>query len=144
MKIRYTILLALFVLATACEKDDEITSSVVGKWSGTKAELRFKLIPYNDDDFNAIIEFKNDGTVNYIDGSQTYSGTYTLNNRNLSITGITVADFPVDISGSYDITTLTSNDLVIEGEREGTVSDPTYGTFSGTVKATFYFNRIAQ
>ena len=132
------------VIFVSCDNDDENQPSIVGRWAGDKAEFRMNLIPFDDDNFDVVLEFESDGTVTYTDDDQSYSGTYTVHEKTLQITGVTVAGMPIDVSGNYDIKEVSNTDLVIEGEREGEINDPTFGNISGTVRATLYFTRLSQ
>jgi hypothetical protein len=139
----------LLLLAAACDKDTVITSSIDGRWSGTRAELRVKPfglpIPISKDypSFDAEIEFRPDRTLAVLENGQSKEGTYSLNGDRLNIQ----VDFKIesyDLSGDYTIETLTGSSLVLYLERKDvTLADPDGApTVKGQVKITLYFERL--
>lgn len=139
--ISFALIITLCFAMIHCNDDPEF-ASIVGKWQGDKAKFNVNGIPITEDEFNFNLEFKSDGTVTYTKNDVTTSGTYILAGKNLSVSGLEVEGLPVSLSGSYEVKELTTNRLEIEGEREGKIDDPTYGTISGKVKATFFFNKL--
>lgn len=148
MKIRYFfLLLVLAVSFASCDNDDEAEVSIVGTWQGDEADLLVKpsgfplAIPYTIDDFDAVIEFKSDGTISITDDNQTVTGTYQRDGDNLTLsTGFTVED--ISLAGTYEIVKLTASALEIEIEKDATVKNPNDGTdISGNVNATLVFTR---
>jgi hypothetical protein len=146
MKIRYFFFLLVLAFA-ACDSDNEASVSIVGTWQGDKADLLVKpngfpvAIPYTIDDFDAVIEFKSDGTISVTDNSQTATGTYQRDGDNLTLsTGFTVED--ISLEGTYEIVKLTASALEIKIEKDATVKNPNNGTdISGNVNATLVFTR---
>ncbi|MBT1702814.1 lipocalin family protein [Chryseosolibacter indicus] len=144
MKIKiigYLTICALCALMLGCDDDDKDLSSIEGRWSGDRAALTVNLIPINEDDFDVVLDFKEDGTVILTEDNNTITGTYKVSGDDLTLTGINMVSIPVTLEGNYDIKELTNNRLVIEGEREGQYTHPDYGTITGKVKATLYFNK---
>lgn len=136
-------MIALCAFMLSCDDDDEKKqSNIVGRWAGDRAELRFNMIPYNDENFNITLEFKTDGTVVLVEDNNTVTGTYRVDGDDLTLTGVDVVSIPVAISGEYDIEQLTDTRLVLEGDRQGEYTDPNGQTISGNLKAILHFNRI--
>lgn len=139
--ISFTLIITLCFALIHCNDDPEF-ASIHGKWQGDKAKFNFNGIPITQNEFNFNLEFKSDGTVTYTKNEVITSGTYTLTGEDLFVSGLEVEGLPVSLSGSYEVKELTANKLEIEGEREGEIEDATYGTISGKVKATFFFNKV--
>jgi hypothetical protein len=136
----------LFVTLFACK--DEEDPSIVGNWSGTRSEVTVSVtgIPlpytYTDDGFDALVEFKSDGSVSITEEGQTAAGTYEVSGKTLS-TNITFNTDFIDLSGTYTIKELTKSKLTLYIEREGTGIDPNTGaTLTGSVRATLFFVRM--
>jgi hypothetical protein len=147
MKTRYALLLVLLFPFASCDNNGEAKISIVGTWQGDKADLLIKpdgfpiAIPYSIDDFDAVVEFKSDGTLSFTDNNQTVTGTYEREGDDLTLnTGFTLND--ISLSGTYKIEKLTSTALEIQIEKDATVKNPNDGTdMSGNVKATLVFVR---
>lgn len=134
-------------LLSSC-KDDEVTASIVGKWQGDKSEVTAlaTIIPVysnTDENFDDIVEFKADGTgTATVDGNDT-SGSWEWVEVNkklrVSIDFKTTLLEPTEV---YTLKELTATKLTLFLEKDGTYQDPETGnSFSGTVRATLYFNR---
>jgi len=139
----YILLLALCFALLNCEDDKEL-ASIVGKWQGEEVDLKVNIIPIKSTDLQLTLDFRPDGTLVYTENNLTLNGTYEMDGATLRIAGIENSRLPIEISGAYAVKELGDSRLVIEGEREGEIEDPTYGTVSGKVKATFSFNRISS
>lgn len=141
------IIIAAF-LAIACDKDDDDPieeESIVGTWVGTK--LHYKFTPSSiglglgdtNDDYDAVIEFREDGTVVYTDDGDKSTGTYEVNGNQIE-TSINIADLPFSTT-TLRINELTKTELELFFEEEGTYEVPDFGTMDGTFEATFNFER---
>jgi hypothetical protein len=134
--------------AFSCDNDAEITAGLVGKWQGDKADLVVKPdgfpvgVPYSFDEFDAVLEFKADGTLIVTEESQSTPGTYVKTGSKLEMnSALTIED--INLSGTYQIRELTRSTLKIEIEKDATVKDPnTKGDVTGEVKATLTFSRM--
>jgi hypothetical protein len=139
-------LLYFCVLLASCDDEPEIIS-IVGKWQGTKAEaelLAFGVpipVKETDDTFDALVEFREDGTVTLTQDTQTSSGIWQQDGDKLMLTITFSTDF-IDLSGSYTIQQITSTNLILFIEKDGTYTDPGSGLdIDGTVKATLFFDK---
>ncbi|MBL7859275.1 MAG: hypothetical protein JNM57_16400 [Cyclobacteriaceae bacterium] len=140
------ILLWITLLMGACQNDEQV-GSVIGRWEGTKISASFKpdgipaSIDQDDDTFNAIIEFKADGSVIYADDGDEYDGTWVQNGNTLTLTVNADLTF-FDLSGTGTIEEATAEKLTLYLERKGEFDIPDFGALNGTVKARIYFQRI--
>jgi hypothetical protein len=149
MKVRIffcVIFSALIVTPFACD-DEEKMASIEGAWIGTKAEgevLVFGVpsgFEEEDNNFDAILEFKRGGVVLLTQDGIPSSGTWSQDEERLITTLNFNTDF-VDLSGTYTIQTLTTTKLVLYHEREGIYEDPDTGiAIEGTLKATLSFDK---
>ena len=149
MKIRLMLSFCCLVslgIVISCSNDKEF-GSVAGKWQGTKAEAQIVAfgiplpISEADDDFNAEVEFKTDGTVSLADDGQTSSGTWEQDGNKLILSITFSTDF-IDLSGTYTIKELTASTLQIYIEKDESYTDPDTGTtVDGTIKATLSFTK---
>ncbi|HYF67151.1 MAG TPA: lipocalin family protein [Ohtaekwangia sp.] len=141
------IILSAFV-AIGCNKDDDDPSeeeSIVGTWVGTK--LHYKFTPSSigfglgdtNDDYDATIEFREDGTVVYRDDGDESTGTYEVKGNQIE-TSINIADLPFSTT-TLRINELTKTELELYFEEEGEYEVPDFGTMDGTFEATFNFER---
>jgi hypothetical protein len=151
MKTNYIITCLCLVLATSwlpsC-KEDDVTASIVGKWQGDKSEVKalVAIVPVyskTDENFDDMVEFKADGTgTAVVDDSQT-AGTWEWVEVNKTVR--VSIDFKTDFleqTEVYTVKELTDSKLTLFLEKDGTYQDPESGNnFSGTVRATLYFNR---
>lgn len=143
------ILLALCaVLITGCNKDDDDPTeqeSIVGTWVGTT--LHYKFTPSSigfglgdtDDNFDAVIEFREDGTVVYREDGDETSGTYNVNGNQIE-TSLNIPGIPFTAS-TLKINELTKTELELYFEEEGEYDVPEFGSMEGTFEATFNFER---
>lgn len=145
-KINAWLLLGLLVTGfSACDDDDEeVSRTVEGRWQGTRMELTLEAfgIPVrneDDDSFNAILEFKANGSVTIEDEGQSATGTWIQNGNTLTLSvNYTIEN--ISISGDYTIKELTDTNLTIYAERDETYEDPDTGLeVDGKLKATLYF-----
>jgi hypothetical protein len=149
MKLRWVLRLVVVLLVlSSCEEDPEIKATIVGKWQGDIANLNIKpdgfivAVPYSIDDFDAILDFKPDGTLMITDENATSTGTYEMEGEKLTINSDLLIE-DINMSGTYDVKTLDMNTLEIEIEKNATVKNPNDGSdITGNVKATLRFNRI--
>jgi hypothetical protein len=144
MKLKITSFITALILCFMlihC-KDNEEPASIIGGWHGEHAEFTINLIPVSESNFDFSLTFSDDGKVIYSEDTASYSGTFTLTGKELIISGVEVKRIPVSLSGTYHVKELTSTRLIIEGEREGQISDATYGNFTGTVKVKLTFSKI--
>ncbi|MBL0740886.1 lipocalin family protein [Chryseolinea lacunae] len=151
MTSRIASLLSFVLLITctmfSCKDEDKTFPSVVGKWQGTSASANITLqgvpVPFDqtDDDFDAIVEFKADGTATITDDGVPSTGTWSQNNDKLTVSLTFSTDF-IDLSGTYTIKELTDSKLVIYIEKQDNYTDPdTQIEVSGTIKATINFEK---
>jgi hypothetical protein len=141
------LLLFYLIALISCHKNDN-QPSIIGKWNGDKAEFNIVTLGittpfgYTDDNFDTVIEFKNDGTVVLTQKSVQTSGTFTKNGDQIN-TSVTFNTGVIDLSGTYTIKELTSTKLTLYIEKNGSVKDPNSGVnLTGTVKTTLYFNKV--
>ena len=155
MKSKIMIIPAVFVwlLMASCADDEkgDISASVIGTWSGNKAEFKINpkgIIPpftKTEDDFPIRLEFKNNGEVVLTDKNQTATtGTYQLNGRDLTI-NIDYEFEYINMSGIYLVEELTMEKFRASIEKEGTYKHHETGeSFDGKVKSTLYFDRQSK
>ena len=150
MKVRYFFqLLALVMLLGSCQDDEnEIKATIVGKWQADKADLIVKPdgfligIPYTVNEFDAILDFKSDGTLTITDDNTSSTGTYVMEGDKLTINSQLMLE-DINMSGTYEVLTLSATALEVRIEKDATVKNPNDGTdVSGTVKATLHFTRL--
>jgi hypothetical protein len=152
--IRKTILNSLWILAilfTACKDEPEITAAIVGKWAGQEADFKINpsgIIPaftINEDEFHVNLEFKSDGTLVLTDNKGVnQNGSYVLSGDKLTI-NINYKFEMIELSGVYNVKTLTSTSLEAEIEKEGSYTHPDTGQeFDGKVTATLFFSRATD
>ena len=137
------VVLAMCLIMVNCEDDKEL-ASILGSWQGNQVEFKLNSIPITSSELELGLDFNSDGTVIYKENNLTASGTYEMSGASLTISGIETDRLPVDVSGQYVIRELTDSRLVLEGERDGEINDPTYGTISGKVKATLIFDKVSE
>ena len=143
-------LISLVSLISCSNEKDELTASVVGTWSGDKADFKINpsgIIPaftITEDDFAVKLEFKNDGTLLLTDNNQTTTGTYIKSGNQLTININYTFEF-IELAGTYLIEELSQANLRASIEKQGTYKHPDTGQeFEGKVKATLYFDRQAN
>jgi hypothetical protein len=137
-----------FLFFLSCDDDkDEVNASIVGTWSGNKADFKLNpdgIIPaftVSEDNFPVMLEFKNDGVLILTDDAQSTTGTYQLNGKKLTININYEFEF-IGLSGIFDVEELTRAKLRASREEEGTYEHPdTRQKFDGKVKAFLYFDR---
>jgi len=145
----FPFIILLTVIILSCKDDDKSPApSITGKWQGTllTADVAISGVPTdtrNDSTFNAIVEFKTDGTVTITDDGQTSTGTWSQNGDKIDMSATFGTD-RIDLSGTYTIKTLTDTKLVLYIDKDGSYTDPdTHITVQGNVKATLYFDRTS-
>ncbi|SHH50893.1 hypothetical protein SAMN04488109_4118 [Chryseolinea serpens] len=136
-----------FILLVSCKDDDKSYPSVTGKWQGTllTAEITVYGVTLpnkqTDDTFDAVVEFKSDGTAILTDDNQTSTGTWSQNNDKLTLSVTFGTEF-IDLSGTYTIQEITDKKLTLYIEKDGSYTDPdTKVEVQGTVKATLNFDK---
>lgn len=148
MKLKACIAALAILTLFACNDEGEVNSSIIGVWSGDRAEFKINpdgVIPaftLNEDTIPVQVEFQGDGTVHLTDndGART-SGTYTLSGRDLTL-GIDYEFELIGLDGTYDVEELTDSNLRIKITKDGSYTDPdTNQTIEGEVEATLYFVR---
>lgn len=135
-----------FASLTSC-KDQEEQVSIVAKWKGTSAKATFEVFKVQvreeiDPTFDSELEFKEDKTVIVLDDGITTTGTYTRSGNTLTLT----VDLNIEYLNQTETLTIkkaTDTQLELYLEREGTFEDPDTGIdFTGTIKATLYFDKM--
>jgi hypothetical protein len=148
-KILFSILFsASFILGPLGCDDEEKMASIEGSWQGTKAEGQVLVfgVPSGfeeeDETFNPTLEFKQGGIVVLTEDGVPSEGTWSQDGENLTMSLTFDAAF-VDLSGVYDVQTLTDSELVLYLEKEGTFEDPDTGiAIEGTLKASAHFVKL--
>jgi hypothetical protein len=146
MKAKFLFSILLPVMLTGCD-DDEKLAALEGSWQGTKAEGEVVIfgVPSGfeeeDETFDPVIEFKQDGVVKITDNGAPIEGTWSQAG-NILTTSITFDTNFIDLAGNYTIQSLTDTKLVLYFEKDGTYADPdTSIEIEGTLKATLYFDK---
>jgi hypothetical protein len=142
--IRNIAIVIVWSLLASCNHEDDDTKTLLGGWRTSKADFQINLIRISRDNLNIMLDFKSDGKLIYTDDTQALEGHYTFKEKKLTISGIDTDQLPISISQTYDVQELRSDKLIIAGKQEGIIHDPQYGEISGTVKATFYFDKVAN
>jgi hypothetical protein len=142
--IRNITIVIVWSLLASCSHEDDDMKTLLGGWRSSKADFQINLIRISREDLNILLDFKSDGKLIYNDDSQVLEGHYTFKEKKLAISGIDTDQLPISISQTYDVQELRSDKLIISGKQEGIIHDPQYGEISGTVKATFYFDKVAN
>ena len=131
----------------SCKDDDKPYPSVAGKWQGTLLTAEITVFgvalpnKQTDDTFDAVVEFKSDGTAVVTDDNQTSTGTWSQTNDKLTLSVTFGTEF-IDLSGTYTIQEITDTKLTLYIEKEGSYTDPdTNVEIQGTVKATLNFDK---
>jgi hypothetical protein len=140
--------LTMALLAFSCDDEEKDTSaSIIGKWQGDRSELKasYGIVPVHDDtdeNFDALIEFKSDGTVTYSDDGDTASGTYTQTGDVLATT-VDLQVEGVDLTDvEFRIIELTQSRLHLRLEREQQIAVPDVGLVDADIDADFEFDRL--
>jgi uncharacterized protein (TIGR03066 family) len=148
-KMKAFALLAICSLAiSSCGSDDDSDKNfapIVGVWQGTHIDYKFSPsgagIGYSDsEDFDGVVEFKDDGTVIYKQGGDESSGTYTVTGDKLTTTVEFTSTLPFSTS-TFTIKKLTQSELRLYFEDSGEFDVPDFGTIEGDLEATVSFER---
>lgn len=148
----FSIALLLCAVLNSCQDEDPVISaSVIGKWNGNEADFKINpsgIIPaftLHEDEFPVQLEFKTGGTLVLTDNKGvSREGIYSLAGDKLTI-GIDYSFEMIDLSGTYQLNKLTSTNLEVEIEKDGSYTHPDTGQqFDGKVTATLYFNKTAN
>jgi hypothetical protein len=147
-RILTTFLFGGLLLLSACNDDDpEVTASIQGRWQGDRSDLRvtygvIQLYQQQDDEFDAVLEFKDDGTVTFTEDGTTTEGTYELNGTTLT----TDVDFQfegIDISNmTFDVVQLTDTRLELHLDQDHEVEVPDVGPVTTNAIGDFSFDRL--
>ncbi len=150
MKTKAYSFLSFFLLIgmlSACHDDEQEVMSVVGRWQGTSLSASFTpdgipaSIDQDDDTFDAVLEFKEDGSVIYSDDSDFVEGTWEQNGKFLNLT-LSENVYSIDLSGECTLEKINETNLVIYVKRAGAFDIPDYGILEGTIEARLYFDAI--
>lgn len=150
MKIfsRIAVCMSLALFFIACSDEDKPTdASIIGKWKGDRMDIKlsYGIVPLHDEsdeDFDAVIEFKEDGIVNYTDDGTTTTGTYSLDGTKLT-TNVDFQIEEVDLSEvTFDVVELSETKLRLYVEREQEVQVPDLGLVDTDVEADLTFDRL--
>lgn len=153
MRIKFIFsLICLVALAgfISCDDDDD-NVSIVGTWQGDKSEIKgflngvpFPLYQETDEDYDDIIEFKDDNTVTVDIDGDVASGTWNWVEKNKKIS--VNIDLGFDFIGTSEVFTvnkLTATELELYLEKSGTFENPeTNDEFDGRFQGTIYLKRI--
>ena len=135
-------------MAFGCKVDESVvTASIVGKWTGTLAEIQVKPfglpLPINkkDDSFSTGIEFTGADRFLVYEDTPPIQGTYNLTGDQL----ILETDYTVEgiaLAGTYTVQTLTETSLIIFLKRKDQNIDVEGApAINGTVTITLQFRR---
>jgi hypothetical protein len=138
------LLFLLLVFLPGCNDEPE-RASIVGRWEADRADLEafsggIRFYNRTDEDIQAEVEFKEDGLVTLNADGRVSSGTYQVNNNQLTTTIDFIGD--VDFGSEFIIEELTGLRLRLSAEKDTTANVPTLGNVNGTVRATIQFTRI--
>ncbi|WP_276365621.1 hypothetical protein [Chryseolinea sp. H1M3-3] len=138
---------ALLVFGPFGCDEDEKTASIEGSWQGKKAEGKVLVfgVPSGfeeeDNNLKPLLEFEEGGVVTLTQGGVRSHGTWVQDGEKLTMSLTFNTNF-VDLSGTYDIQTLTDSKLVLYLEKEGIYEDPDTGiAIEGMLKATVSFDK---
>lgn len=142
------LLLVVVVLLTACKDESEISATIVGKWNGREADFKVNpsgvipAFPIHKDEFPIQLDFRNDGSLVLTDNKGvSKTGSYVQSGNQLTIT-IDYSFEMIDLSGTYEIRELTTADLEVEIEKQGSYTHPDSGQqFDGKVTANLFFGK---
>jgi hypothetical protein len=140
-------LIILLFSAFACKEDEDVSASIVGKWQGDQSEIKvtYGLVTLHeeeDDQFDALLEFKDDGSVSFTNDGTTTTGTYELKGTKLSINAELQFDGVNISSATFDVLELSQTKLRLHLEQDQEVNVPDLGNVNTTVKANFSFDRL--
>lgn len=144
----WTVLLMSSLVLISCGDDDspdEDFAPIVGIWQGTKIDYEFQPdglgLGYSDsEDFDAIVEFKDDGSVTYSSDGDESAGTYTITGDKLTTTVDFTSDLPFTAQ-TFTIKKLSDTKLELYFEDEGEFDVPDFGPVEGKLQATAFFTR---
>ena len=141
-------LFILLLIASSC-KDEEgkISAKLEGQWQGDHmdAKVTYGLIPLHEEDdenFDALLDFKADGTVDFTRDGNTTSGTYQLNGTKLT-TNVDLQMDGIEISTvTFDVMELSPTKLRLHLDQDQEVEVPDVGPVNTTIKANLFFDRL--
>jgi uncharacterized protein (TIGR03066 family) len=137
---------SMVLISCGSDDADDDFAPIVGIWQGTAIEYEFKPdgaggLGYSDtEDFDAVVEFKEDGTVIYSNDGDESNGTYKIMGNKLTTTVEFASDLPFTAQ-SFTIKKLSDSKLELYFEDEGEFDIPDFGTVQGELQATAFFNR---
>lgn len=148
---RKNVLIALACLLALCVscKDEEpvINATLPGSWKGDRMEVRVSyglvtLHEEEDDEFDAILEFREDGTVSFTRDGNTTTGTYELAGKKLT-TNVDLQVEGVELTVvTFDVVELTSERLRLHLDQEQEVEVPDFGMVTTDIDGDLSFNRL--
>jgi len=134
---------------TSCS-DDEENTPIDGTWEGNQfvTEASVAGIPVQnetDDNFNTVLELRDDGTVTVTDDEDNYSaeGTweFTDGKKKIAVSGAFPDNEIFEPTETFTVKELSSSKLTLYLEKEMKLETDD-GDFEGLVKVTFKFNRV--
>jgi hypothetical protein len=142
---------ALAIGLTSCS-DDEESAPITGTWEGTQSlgEASIPGVPIpiyseEDDDFNTVLEFNDDGSVTVTDEEDDYTaeGTweFTDGNKKIIVSGAFPENEIFEPTETFTIKELNNSKLTLHLEKT-MMLETDDGDFEGTVEVTFKFDRV--
>lgn len=136
---------------TSCS-DDEESAPVTGAWEGTHglSEAFIPGVPVaifseEDNDFNTVLTFNEDGTVTVVDEDDEYEaeGTWQFQDgkKKIQVTGAFPENEIFEPTETFTVKELSGTKLTLYLEKTMTL-DTDDGEFEGEVQVTFEFARI--
>jgi hypothetical protein len=136
---------------TSCS-DDEESAPITGAWEGTHglSEAFIPGVPVaifseEDDDFNTLVTFHEDGTVTVVEEDEEYEaeGTWEFKDgkKQIQVSGAFPENEIFEPTETFAVKELTNTKLVLYLEKTMTL-DTDDGEFEGEVQVTFEFARI--
>lgn len=129
-----------------CDDSEINLASIVGVWTGTQLDyiVTPNDVPFpmeeSDENYDAVVEFKEDGTLIYTDDGETRMGTYEVVKDKLNTTLTFHTQVPIS-PGTFTINQLNSSKLKLSITEEGEIEVPDYGVVQGTLRATLFFEK---
>ena len=147
--ITIAVLASLAFFAGSCSEEGE-NASLIGSWQGTTATIEFyptgspvAVYEETDEDFNTLIEFRDDGTARVEDEGTITEGTWEYADGNKKI--VASVDLQNEFFGAsetFSISQLTSNVLILDYDKTDEFDIPDFGQVSGRLKLTLHFDRV--
>jgi hypothetical protein len=141
-------LVLLTAFCVSCKDDEaEVGATIVGTWQGDHMDAKvvygvITLQEEEDDEFNATLQFNDDGSVSFTRDGNTTNGTYQLNGTRLT-TNVDLQVEGVDFSSvTFDVVELSQTKLRLHLEKDQEVQVPDVGMVNTTIKANLAFDRL--